>query len=68
MLPIVLPLVSFLGLTDDCAMISMQLFEVIFCDVSVTIDSPLQPHGPLAISIVVYWVEDLISLGACQLC
>jgi hypothetical protein len=49
-------------------MISMQLLEVIFCDVSVTIDSLLPPHGPLAILVIIYWVEDLISLGFCQLC
>ncbi len=65
---IVLPLVSFLGFIKHCAMICKQLFEVIFSNVLVTIDSPLQPHGPLAISVVIDWVEDLVSLGVYQLC
>ncbi len=67
MLLIVLLLVSFLGFPNHCAMIGMPLFKVIFSIVPATIDSLLQPHGPLEISVVGDWVEDLVSVMVCRL-
>jgi hypothetical protein len=46
MLLIVLPLVSFIRFTKHGEMGSMQLFEGIFSDIPVTIDSSLQPPCP----------------------
>jgi hypothetical protein len=46
----------------------MQLLQVVFRDVSVTIDGPLEPPCPLAVPPVVDRVEDLMALGIGQLC
>ncbi len=65
---IVFPLVSLLGFKKHCGKIGMQLLNVILNNLSVAIDSILQPPCPLTIPVVSDWIEDLVSLGICQLC
>ncbi len=67
---IVPPLVSFPGFTEHCkvTVFCMQLFLVVFCEVLVLPDDPLQQHCPLASSLVVDWEEDLIALGVYERC
>ena len=65
---IVLPFVSFPGFMDHCKLFCMQLFLVVFCEVPALPDNPIQPPCPLAISLVVNWVEDIVTLGVFELC
>jgi hypothetical protein len=54
--------------TEHCTVFYVQRFLAIFCMVPVLPDNPLQLQCPLAISLVVYWVEDLKALGVFELC
>ncbi len=61
-LRIVLALVGFPGFTQHGKVSCVQLFLVVFREVPVLPDNPLQPLCPLTISLVVNWLEDLITL------
>jgi hypothetical protein len=64
------PLVNFPGFTEHCKVfrVFVLLFQAVFCEVPVLPDNPLEQHCPLSISLVVDWVEDLITLGVFELC
>jgi hypothetical protein len=49
---IVFPLVSLLGFSKHCGKIGMQLLDVIYINLPVTINSILQPPCPLTIPVL----------------
>ncbi len=68
MLLTVLPLVGFPGFTEHIKVFYVQLFLIVFREVPVLPDDQLQQQCPLAISLVVNWVEDIVTLGVFELC
>ena len=71
MFPIVLQLVNFPGFTEHCKVFCSSrplLFQAVFCEVLMLPDNPLEQQCPLSISLVVDWVEDLVTLGVFELC